>query len=88
MNKDTLDKTIDKVINLKIEAMDKYFQDVIEPLVKEISNPEKVIGKKFEQWNEVDRQLLTQVYQTTPEILNDFMANRIYKQVLVLEQEV
>ncbi len=87
MKKSTLDKAINHVIDMKMKAVDKYFQEVIDPLVKEISNPEAVISKKYEDWTLVDQQLLEQVYQTIPDILNDFRLEKEYKAISKLEQE-
>lgn len=86
MNKDTYDKALDRVIALKVKASDIYYDEVLKPILDTVKNPEKVIGKQYEEWTPMDKQLLTQVYQSNPKILQDFVVGKEYNRILVLEK--
>jgi hypothetical protein len=88
MDKNVLDRAIEKVVDLNIRAIEIYERDFIQPIIDEIKNPEKVIGKKYETWTPQDLQLLSTVYQTMPHILNDFIAKREYDNLIALQTEV
>lgn len=82
-----LDKAINHVISLKLDAVDKYFAEVIDPIMREIKNPEKVIGKKYEEWKPEDLQRLILAYQTMPNLLTDFIAKKEYDSLIKMRQE-
>jgi len=81
-------KATREVIALKMRAIDEYIEEIIEPLA-DIGNPEKLIGKKYEEWTPQDRALLSQVYGTNePNVLSDFIFRKEYKNVLSLEESL
>lgn len=88
VHKDVLDKAANKVVELNMKAIDIYEREFIKPLIDEIKNPEKIIGKKYQEWTPQDLQMLTQVYQATPQILNDFIASKEYDSLVALQMEV
>jgi hypothetical protein len=88
MRKDDFVEIINEVIALKLEIADEYISTVIDS-IGNIGSPEKIIGKKYDDWNEIDRQLLTQVYGTgddTP--LAKLIFNKEFEAVKKLESEV
>lgn len=86
MNTDVFDKAVDKLVEIEVEAVDRFIKDVVEPL--EIhENPEKLISKPFEQWTAQDLQFLQSVYGTEePNILSNFIFKKKYEQVQDLEE--
>lgn len=81
-------EAVDEVIKLKMEVADEYIKDIIES-IGDVGNPEKLIGKKYEDWTPVDLQRLTNVYGTgddTP--LAKLIFNKSLKEVQDLEREV
>ena len=81
-------RAVDEVIKLKLKAADAYIEEIIEPL-SDVGNPEKLIGKKYEDWMPADRQLLARVYGTQePNPLSNLIFNKEYKKVKELEEEI
>jgi hypothetical protein len=85
--KDTLfTKALEEVIEEDMKAIDAVIEEDIEVLA-ELGNPEKLIGKPYEEWTPQDIQQLKQVYGND-ETLNKFMFNKEYKEVLAMEAEL
>lgn len=82
-----LTKAIDKAISQKLEAVDIVLEQLIEPL-GELGNPEKLIGKKYEEWTPEEIQRLGQIYGKEPNPLSRLIVNKTYERVKKLEQEV
>ena len=83
-----LTEAIQRVVDIKLKALDKVIEDLVEPLA-DVGNPEKVIGKPYEQWLPEDFTLLTQIYGTgenTP--LTTLIFNKEYKKLKEKEREV
>ncbi len=81
-------KAVDKVIALKMEAVDKFLEKYIEPLA-ELGNPEKLIGKRYEEWTPEDLKQLAQIYGSKePNPLSNFLFTKQYEKVKALELEV
>lgn len=79
-------RAVDEVIELKLKAVDAYIEEIVEPL-GDVGNPEKLIGKKYEDWDENDRQMLAQVYGAGPDSpLEDFIFNKEFKKVKEAEE--
>lgn len=74
----------DEVIDFKLRIADRFIKEYIEPLL-DVGSPEKLIKKKYEEWNDADRQMLSTIYGDK---LEDFIFNREYKKVKELEKEV
>jgi hypothetical protein len=88
MDKSQFDIACERVVTLNAKAIDICERDLIQPILDEIKNPEKVLGKKYELWTPQDFLLLTQVYQSTPDILSEFIAKKEYDSLVVLQSEV
>ena len=83
-----LTEAIQRVVDIKLKALDKVIEDLVEPLA-DVGNPEKVIGKPYEQWLPEDLVRLTQIYGTgenTP--LTTLIFNKEYKKLKEKEREV
>ena len=87
MKKIPLTLAVEKVVALKIKAMDRIIEDLVEPLA-DVGNPEKLIKKPYAQWTPEDLTLLTKIYgvgEDTP--LTRTIFNRTYENVKQLEVE-
>lgn len=88
MNKKAFDSALNHVVNVKLQALDKLIKDMIKPL-GDIGNPEKVLGKPYEQWTPEDFQTATSIYGTAePSVLSEFIFKQELKKVEELEAEV
>ncbi len=88
MKDSILTQAIDQAIKIKLEAVDKFLTDYIEPL-GELGNPEKLIGKPYETWTPEDLQQLAQIYGDNPQsLLAKFIFRKEYEKVLKMEAEV
>ena len=80
-------KAIDHAVSVKLQAVDRLAQRLIEPLAK-VGSPENLIGKPFEQWTPVDLAMLTRIYGTAePNQLSNLIFRKTYERVLALERE-
>ena len=79
-------KLVDKVIELKMRAADKFIKETLEPF-GDIGNPEKLIGKKYESWTQEDLMLLGTIYGPEPNELSRFIFKQEYKKLKELEAE-
>lgn len=79
-------QALDAVIAEDLKALDAVIEEDIEVLAH-IGNPEKLIGRPYEEWTPQDKQRLTQIYGSD-ETLSKFMFNKKYKDVLEKEAEV
>uniref|UniRef100_A0A6M3IUL9 Uncharacterized protein n=1 Tax=viral metagenome TaxID=1070528 RepID=A0A6M3IUL9_9ZZZZ len=79
--KDVTIKACKEVIELMLKAVDEYIEEVIEP-ISQIGSPEKLLGKKYEEWTPQDLQMMSQIYG---EKLEDFIFKREYEKVKELE---
>jgi len=87
MRKENLDKAIDKVVAIKMKAVDQLITDLVEPL-SDVGNPEKVLGKPYENWTPQDLAMAIKIYgqgENTP--LTKLIFNKTYERVLRLEEE-
>jgi hypothetical protein len=85
LKKTTLDKAVTQFVDVTMSAIDKFIDQIIEPL-EVTENPEKMIGKPYESWTQQDLQALTAIYGTgadTP--LSRFIFNKTYEKVTALE---
>ena len=87
MKKIPLTLAVEKAIEIKMLAMDKLIEELVEPLA-DVGSPEKLIKKGYSQWTPEDLALLTKIYGTgedTP--LTRTIFNRTYENVKRLEAE-
>lgn len=83
-----LTRAMDRVIALKMKAVDVVVQNVIEPLL-EFGNPEKLLGKPYDLWTQQDLARLSQIYGVKePNALSNLIFRREYQKVRELEEEV
>lgn len=52
---------VNEVIDFKLQAVKEYIAEKIGP-IGDIGSPEKFIGKKAEDWNPLEMQILSNVY--------------------------
>jgi hypothetical protein len=77
---------VDEVVQMKLDVADEYIKEVIDA-IGDIGSPEKLIGKKYEDWTPEDLQRLAGVYgpgDGTP--LARLIFNREYEKVKELEK--
>ena len=87
MKKTPLTQAAEKVVALKMQAVDKIIDELVEPL-EAVGSPEALIKKKYEDWSPEDLQLLNRIYgqgENTP--LTRTIFNRTYEQVKAMEAE-
>jgi len=88
MKETQLTKIVAKLIEEDLAVMDEIVEEDIEAL-GDIGNPEKLIGKKYEEWTPQDLQMLGQVYgDQEPNRLSKFIFNKEYSKVKELEEEI
>lgn len=87
MKKDEFSKIIDEIIELKVRIADEFIKDVIEPLA-DIGDPEKLLGKPYEQWTPQDLQMLGSLYGEEPNPLSNLIFKKELEKVKQLEKEV
>ena len=88
MNSTRLDQATEEVVALKLKALDRIIKELVEPIDK-IGSPEKVLGKKYEEWTPEDLQRLIIIYgRKEPSPLSDLVFDKKLKEVQALEQEV
>jgi len=76
---------IDRFLEVKLKAVDKLIEELIEPLA-DIGSPEKLIGKPYETWTPQDLSMLAQIYgKQEPNPLSDLIFKKEYSAVLELE---
>jgi len=79
-------KAIDAVVELKLKAADEYIEGIVEQIA-DVGSPEKLIGKKYEEWTTQDRQMLSQIYGVEePNPLSELIFRKSYKEVKDLEE--
>ena len=85
MKNDEFSKLVEKAISVKLQAVDRLIENLVEPLA-DVGSPEKLIKKPYAQWTPEDLQLLTRIYgagEKTP--LTNTIFNREYEKVKQLE---
>ena len=86
MKKTPFLKAIDAVVELKLKAADEYIEGIVEQIA-DVGSPEKLIGKKYEEWTTQDRQMLSQIYGVEePNPLSELIFRKSYKEVKDLEE--
>ncbi len=77
-------KAIEDVIDVKLKAVDEFIDRIVEPLAS-VGNPEKLIGKPYEQWTDVDRMTLYKIYGAE---LESYIFRKEMKAIDELKREV
>lgn len=87
MKQTPLTLAIDRAIEIKLKAVDRIIKELIEPLA-DVGNPEKLIGKKYEDWTEDDLNMLSKIYGTNePNLLSNLIFRKTYEEVKQMEEE-
>lgn len=61
MNGNYKSEAVDRLIELKLRAVDRYVEECVSGLA-DFGNPETLLGKPFEEWTPYDRQLVDFFY--------------------------
>ncbi len=87
--KDTnLTKATDYVVDLKLKAVDRLIEELVEPLLI-LGSPEEMISKKYEEWTSEDIQRLSVIYGVKePNTLSNLIFGKELEKVKTLEAEV
>ena len=85
MKETPLIKAINKAVEVKMEAVDRLLKDLVEPL-GDVGNPEKLIGKPYEQWTQGDFDNLGRIYGQEPNPLSDLIFKKTYERVKQMEE--
>ncbi len=86
MKKSTFTEAVDEIIKLKMDIADEYIEDVIDA-IGDVGSPEKLIGKKYEEFTPQDLQLLAGIYGDSPDSpLTKLIFNKEYEKVKALEE--
>ena len=83
--KDEFSKVVDEIVESKLRIADEFIKDVVEPLAN-IGNPEKLLGKPYEQWTPQDLQMLGAIYGKEPNPLSVLIFKKEYKIVRDMEE--
>ena len=75
---------IDKVIEEKLDAADKFIESYIDPIA-DVGSPTDVVGKPYGEWNEQDWAKVSQAFDK--EKLEKFIFNKEFTKLQELEQE-
>ena len=87
MKQSDLTKAVGQVIALKLKAIDRFVEEVVEPL-SDVGNPEKLIGRPYETWTPEDLQRLAMIYgPKEPNALSNLIFTRKLEEVKRLEGE-
>lgn len=87
MKKNIFTQAVDEVIKLKMEIADEYVDEVIDA-IGDIGSPEKLIGKKYEDWTPQDLQRVANVYGPGDDSpLGKLIFNKEYEKVRQLEAQ-
>lgn len=87
MKNDKFSKSIERVISVKLRAVDRFLEKVTEPL-SEVGNPEELIGKGYSEWSPDDLERLKLIYgEKDDSPLARLIFRREYQRVLDLEKE-
>jgi len=85
VRKETYLKVVEEVSDMLMLAAEQWANEQAE-FMADVKNPEKMIGKKYEDWTPEDLAWLGQAYQGST-ILEGFIANKSIDEMLRLEAE-
>jgi len=80
-------RAVDKMTKIKMRALDIILAEMIQP-IEDVGNPEKLLGKTYDQWTGEDFQLMIKIYgqgDDTP--LSNLVFRKEYEKVKELEAE-
>ena len=82
-----LTKAIDRYVALEMRVIDRFNKEFIEPLGA-LGNPERLVGKKYEEWMPEDFQGLSRIAGPEPNFVSRFIAKKEIAKLEALEAEV
>jgi hypothetical protein len=83
----TFELALEKYTELETKVLKRFMEDHIKPLAI-VADPEKLIGKPFEQWQPQDAELLSKIYgPEEPNIFTDFMLEKEVEEIRNLKQQ-
>ena len=86
MKQTDLIEAIDEVVQLKMMAIDKLIEEVVEPIA-DIGSPEDLIKKPYENWSPQDLQMMSTIYGSVePNPLSNLIFRKKYEEVKELEE--
>ncbi len=80
-----LNSMITEMIEEDLALLDELIEEEIKPLA-DLGDPEKLIGKKFEEWTPQDMAFLEQVYANNPEPLNKVVFDHTFQAMTEAEE--
>ncbi len=80
-----LNSVIAEMIEEDFAILDELIEEEIKPL-SDLGDPEKLIGKKFEEWTPEDMALLEQIYANNPEALNKVVFDHTFQAMTEAEE--
>lgn len=87
MIQDNFVEIVDEAIASLLDAADEYLEEITEQF-EDVGNPEKLIGKPYENWTQQDFTILSQIYGTQePNTLSNLIFRKKYEEVKTLEAE-
>ena len=84
MDKPVFDSALEKAIEIKLKAVEAFEKEFINPIVDELNNPEKILGKPYGEWTKDDYQLAFYIYEPMPDILDKWIAEKDYESVMAV----
>ncbi len=88
MKNNIFTENVDEIVKLKMDVADEYISEVVDA-IGDVGSPEKLIGKRYEDWTPQDLQLLAGIYGDSPDSpLTKLIFNKSYQEVQDLEAEV
>ena len=88
MKETNLTKAVTELVEIKLKALDVLIKELVEPLA-DVGSPEKVLGKKYEDWIEEDFLKASQIYgKNEPNALSDLIARKEITKVKEMEKEI
>ena len=77
---------VNEIVGESMAAIDELVKELIDPIAH-VGNPEKLIGKKYEQWTPTDIQILGTVYGAEGKNpLTTLIINKEWAKVKILEK--
>ena len=87
MRQDEMNKVVDEVVALMIDVADDYLSEMEEQL-EVTRSPEKLLGKRYEEFTSQDFSILSQIYgEEEPNPLSNLIFTREYEKLKILEAE-
>ena len=80
-----LNSLIAEMIEEDLAILDELIEEEIKPLA-DLGDPEKLIGKKIEDWTQQDMMVLAQLYMNNPEPLRKAIFDHEFKAMTEAEE--